>query len=127
MSIKFRVSKKVLPGSKKTEELYAATLLKSESIGMEEISEALSDASTLNSIDCYAVMHGMTQQIIKHLLLGNVVNIEGLGSFRITARSRGVSSARDVTANTISAATVNFRPSVEVKKQLRRAKFVKQE
>ena len=126
MAIKFSAVRKVMPLKGGTKEVYCAALLKSKTVGMKEISEALSEASTLNSIDCYAVMMGMTQQIVQHLLQGNVVNVEGLGSFRITAKTHAEATPEEVTAATISGATVNFRPSVEVKKHLRHAKFVKQ-
>lgn len=124
MPAKFIPSKKTVPTPSGMQELYCATLVKNREVTLHEIAESLSENSTLNPVDCYAVMVGMAAQIARHLEQGNVVNIEFLGSFRISAKSTAVASPELVTAKTLGKPSVNFRPSLQMKKQIAKIQFV---
>lgn len=125
MSAQFTIIKKLIPGKDGVREKYCAAVVKRKIVSLEEIAVSLSEASTLNAIDCYAVMMGMSMEIARHLSEGNVVNIENLGSFRLSAKSQAVDNISEVTDKTISNPSVNFRPAVVLKNKLRKIKFEK--
>lgn len=125
MPAQFIVIKKLIPGKEGVREKYCATVVKRNVVNLEEIAASLSEASTLNAIDCYAVMMGMSMEIARHLAEGNVVNIENLGSFRLSVKSQAVDEKAAVTDKTISNPSVNFRPAVALKNKLRKIKFEK--
>jgi nucleoid DNA-binding protein len=50
---------------------------------------------------------------------GSIVNLGTLGSFFVTVRSDGAETAEEITASMIKRLKIQYRPTKELKKQLR--------
>ena len=65
----------------------------SGSVDIKTISDELSDASTLNSVDIRAVLFGLEKSLLKYLQDGYTVKFGDLGTFRTSVSGIGADTA----------------------------------
>ncbi len=102
----------------KTNGLYYAIPHSSGVIGVREIANRIADGSTLTVIDVVAVLEGFLMRLPDFLAKGYTVQLGDFGSMRLTFKSVGKESKKDVTANDIGSVRVLFRSASELKKTL---------
>lgn len=59
--LEYTVNKKLMPTKDGQKVMHCATLMKNREVSLEEIAQNFSEASTLNAVDCYALMIGIAQ------------------------------------------------------------------
>lgn len=85
-------------------------------IDVRTISDELSDASTLNSVDIRAVLFGLEKSLLKYLQDGYIVKFGDLGTFRASLSGTGADTAEEVTASNVTQKRIIFSPSMILKR-----------
>jgi predicted histone-like DNA-binding protein len=104
--------------------LYASPV-NAGTIRQRQISDDIVSLSSLSRGDVSNTIDNLLDTIPKYLLLGKSVNLEGLGTFRLSFSSRGAETPQAFNASMISGVKVIFTPSTELKDKLKKAKFSK--
>ena len=82
---------------------------------LTDVAKEIQENTTAKEADAYAVLKEMKNVLIKWLQEGYRIKIDGLGSFTLGMRSKGVSAVSDFTVNeNIKSTRVIFIPEVEV-------------
>ena len=82
---------------------------------LTDVAKEIQENTTAKEADAYAVLKEMKNVLIKWLQEGYRIKIDGLGSFKLGMRSKGVSAVSDFTVNeNIKSTRVIFIPEVEV-------------
>lgn len=87
-------------------------------IDVKTISEELSDASTLNSVDIRAVLFGLEKSLLKYLQDGYIVKFGDLGTFRPSVGGVGADTADELTASSVTKKRIVFTPSPILKRSV---------
>ena len=69
-----------------------------QSVNLKYIAQKMQDRSSLSIGDIKSVIQNFVEKMKEQLLEGKSVNIEGLGVFMLTARSKGAELAKDINA-----------------------------
>lgn len=85
-------------------------------IDIRVISEELSDASTLNSVDIRAVLFGLEKSLLKYLQDGYTVKFGDLGTFRTSMSGKPADTADELTASNVRKVRIVFAPSMILKR-----------
>ena len=72
-----------------------------QSVNLKYIAQKMQDRSSLSVGDIKSVIQNFVEKMKEQLLEGKSVNIEGLGVFMLTARSKGAELAKDINAKSI--------------------------
>ena len=121
MAIFFNKVKRGNPSDKSAPILWYAVL---KSVGMtkeKQVAKELADETTLNPKEAEMSVHQLQKVVVKNLLAGNTVQLGELGSFRLTAKSKGSATEDEVTANNVIDLNVRFTPSESLKDALKKA------
>lgn len=85
-------------------------------IDVRTISDELSDASTLNSVDIRAVLFGLEKSLLKYLQEGYIVKFGDLGTFRPSLSGSGAATADELNAGNVKKIRIVFAPSQLLKR-----------
>lgn len=88
----------------------------SGSVDIKTISDELSDASTLNSVDIRAVLFGLEKSLLKYLQDGYTVKFGDLGTFRASISGTGADTADALNASSVTKKRILFAPSPLLKR-----------
>lgn len=88
----------------------------SGSVDIKTISDELSDASTLNSVDIRAVLFGLEKSLLKYLQDGYTVKFGDLGTFRTSVSGIGADTADALNASSVTKKRILFAPSPLLKR-----------
>ena len=97
-----------------------------KSIGQRKESEIAimaADGTTLDPKEAQLAYSRFGKVTIQSLLDGHTVEIENLGSFRLTVNSEGTDNKEDLTANHIKNVNLRFVPYESTKDALKKATF----
>ena len=126
MAIEYKaIAKKVIGGADKGQTKYYASANITGKSGIDEITEDIEQASTVNGADIRAVLYGLLETVPKYLKDGNSVELPGIGIFRITISSQAEDTAKEVTAKSIKNAKILFKPNKDFNKVLDDLSFKK--
>lgn len=98
--------------TKKGEKLWHLNLVKvGKVVNLQELAEMISEMSSLTPGDVHNVVRNLMTVMRRELLNSRSVRLDGLGTFTMTARTKGngVSKAEDVNPNQISSLICHFR------------------
>lgn len=109
MSIKFKAIARKSPVDKSVS--YYPTTETPEVRSLNLITEEISQNCTLTRADIVACLAALQQVIINHLKDGRSVRLGDLGSFRLSMRGKGATTADDVKSDSIKSIRVLFTPS----------------
>ena len=101
---------------------YAQAKSKGETT-LRELSEKMSDMSSLSSADVFAVLEAMLKTIPEELLNGNIVKLGDFGSFYTVVTGKGSDKKDEFNKSLIDKVEIKFRPGKIVKNLLKNAKF----
>ena len=93
----------------RTEEKYFARARKSGKVGMTEIAEEIQRNCSAKCSDVTLVLTELMDVIRDHLLNGEEVTIDGLGSFRVGVTSDSVANPADFKPSNIHGVHLKFR------------------
>lgn len=94
-------------------------------VTLAQLAKQIEQRSTVSRADIQAVLISLTEVTKEALENGQIVRLGELGSVRLSIKSEGKYTEKEVTADTIKGAKIVFTPSVELKKITRDLKFSK--
>lgn len=121
--IQVKPLQKVNPLDLEAERKYYAHAVATGTVDLERLAYLIANQSTVREADCYAVTLSLVHNMMDALEQGNIVRLDRLGSFQIGVNSMGVSTEKDLTANAVKKAHVNFRPDARLRKMLKNLKY----
>jgi len=123
MALFFKKVEKINPRDTKAPKKWYATL---KSIGLKkekEIAVLAAEGTTLDPKEAQLAYSRFGIIVLRSLLDGHTVEIENLGTFRLTANSEGVDKKEELSANNIKSINMRFVPSKTTKEALQKATF----
>ena len=115
------------PKDKQQEERYHARLVVSRTYTNKDIADEISKRSTIRKAEVMAVFDEVSGVFLQKLAEGHAVKLEGIGTFRISAKSPSVRSKKEVRAESIKFGGVVFRAEKKLLRRLGGTKFQKVE
>src|SRR3546814_7718034 len=88
MAIKFNVLEIGNPSNPAAPKKFYARPVSSGEVSLEDLSEDISYASSVNQSDVYAVLQSLVREIPRNISRGLIVRLGNLGAFRLSANSR---------------------------------------
>ena len=86
-----------------------------QSVNLKYIAQKMQDRSSLSIGDIKSVIQNFVEKVKEQLLEGKSVNIEGLGVFMLSARSKGENVAKEVTAKSVESVRLFFQANKELR------------
>ena len=123
MALFFKKVERVNPRDKDAQRKWYASL---KSIGLKkekEIAILAADGTTLDPKEAQLAYSRFGIVIMRMLLDGHTVEIENLGTFRLTANSEGVDKKEDLSPKQIKKINLRFIPCEATKDALKKATF----
>ena len=91
---------------------------KSGSVGMSRIVRDIRDRSAMTAGDVKNVLTNLVELLPVYLQMGQTVNLEGFGVFRIIVSSAGTQTAEELTIRQAKKPKVAFAPSKDLRQGL---------
>ncbi|WP_028298481.1 HU family DNA-binding protein [Olivibacter sitiensis] len=123
MAVKYKVVERGNPQRPDDPKKFYSKPITSGEVNLEQLSEDISDASTLNVIDVSAVLTGLIRAIPRQISDGRIVRLGNLGSFRLGSRSQGSETADEVSGRNITSRKLIFTPGKLVRERLATISF----
>ncbi|MDR2782987.1 MAG: hypothetical protein LBB48_03960 [Treponema sp.] len=106
-----------------TQAKWYLTQEKSGSVGMQAIAKEIEGRSALSLGDVRSVLSNLAEVLPTFLKLGQSVNLEGFGSFRISVSSEGAATPEELTARRVKGVKLAFLPGAGLKRSLEDISF----
>ena len=125
MSVKYNVVERGKPGSPETPKKYYPSIQASGRVTLRQLSQAVSQMSTISSADTMAVLEALLTVIPQELSRGNIVELGDFGNFWLRTSTEGADTAEAVRATQIAGVLPRFNAGKEFKKVLDTIDYVK--
>lgn len=125
MAINYKVIPRKNPQDTEADPKYYASINAKGKRDTRYIGEQIADRSSLNLMDILSVIEGFLQIVPVTLLDGYIVDLGGLGSMVITAKSEGADTEENFHSSLIKGTKVSFHPSKLFKQEMNNAEFKK--
>ncbi len=102
---------------------YNAKIVYGDVVNLKQLAEEISLDTALNSADVYSAIKALEQKFMKHLSIGNILDLGELGRFKASFKSKVCDSLKDVTPKTVTNYTVLYKPGKEIKEKLSQTKL----
>ena len=117
------ISQKPPPNSGKEGTIvYARSVLRG-TVGTKELAQQIAKMSTVSLPDVIAVCYALGEVIPDALLDGKKVVIDGVGEYRLSARTGALPNPDKAAASDFKPPSLLFRPSPELKKAFRKVQY----
>ena len=113
------------PKEKQHKVRFHARIVVNETLDNKDIATEISKRCTINKAEAMAVMDEMQEIFRQKLAEGHAIKLEGIGTFRISAKSPSVRTKNEVRAESIKFGGVVFRPEKKLLRKLSATKFQK--
>jgi predicted histone-like DNA-binding protein len=123
MSVFYNKVERGNPANPAVPKLWYPVLKSTGSVKEKEVARLLADETTLNPKEAEMAIEQLLKVVVRLLLDGHTVQLGTLGSFRLTAHSRGAATEAEVTATLIEKVMVRFSESEETKAAIKKAVF----
>lgn len=121
MSIKFDWYKTPVPSGRKDKAIPHARIVPQGTVHTTQLCKMISEASTLSSADVKGVLEALNFWMGLYLSEGNSIELDGLGHFSPTLKSKTRIDEKGDTKIGVEIDTVSFRCSVSLKEKVREA------
>ncbi|MHB9295399.1 hypothetical protein PilKf_01142 [Pillotina sp. SPG140] len=101
-----------------TQAKWYLTQEKSGNVGIQQIAKEIEIRSSLSLGDVQSVLSNLVEVLPVFLKLGQSVNLEGFGSFRISVSSEGTATPEELNARHVKNRKIVFLPSISLKRSL---------
>lgn len=88
----------------------------------KDIAKRLTKSLSMEAPEILLMMDELADQIMAAVLSGRSVKVDGLGTFSPSLKTHGNENVDDVNANAIEKVKINFRPDIELKRAMQKAK-----
>lgn len=123
--IKIKSVEKVNPRDLQAPRKHYAQYVVTDIVDMQEMSELISENSSLMPEDIAGVLIALERNIIRALKNGRMVRMGTLGTFRLSINSEGVETAEEVSSTNIRKANVKFRAGKGISTMLKNLTYKK--
>ena len=113
------------PKEKQQKVRFHARVVVNETLDNKDIATEIAKRCTINRAEAMAVMDEMQEIFRQKLAEGHAIKLEGIGTFRISAKSPSVRAKNEVRAESIKCGGVVFRPEKKLLRKLSATKFQK--
>lgn len=96
-----------------------ARLVNQNTIRIDKLCEEISNMSSFSSSDVKGILEVFRKQIASHLKYGEIVDLEGLGTFNVSLKCPSFTEEKQIVPHLVKFSKVVFRCSEEIKKDLR--------
>ena len=117
MAIWLRKIKRFNPQNRSLWKWYL-TQEKSGTVGIKDIAKEIEGRSALSLGDVQSVLSNMMEVLPTFLKLGQSVNLEGFGTFRVSVTSEGTATPEELNARHVNGVKLLFLPSADLKRGL---------
>lgn len=121
--MKYKLIQKANPLEPGTRRKWYASAVKAGTINNYQLSKGIASKSSLTRGAVMNVIENMVDEIPRYLTDGYSVNLNNLGTLRLSLSSEGVDEPGDFIAGNIKNTRVVFTPSPEFKKVLEKIDF----
>ncbi|CEA16403.1 MAG: HU family DNA-binding protein [Fermentimonas caenicola] len=121
--MKYRLIQKANPLEPDSKRKWYASPVKSGTINNYQLSKGIASKSSMTRGAVLNVIENMVDEIPRYLTEGYSVNLNNLGTLRLSLSSKGVSKPEDFKSENITNMRVVFTPSPEFKKTLQNIEF----
>ena len=125
MSVKYNVVERGKPGDPEAPKKYYPSIQSSGRVTLRQLSQSVSQMSTISSADTMAVLEALLTVIPQELSRGNIVELGEFGNFWLRTSTEGADTADAVRATQITGVLPRFNAGKEFKKVLDTIDFVK--
>ncbi|MCD7937813.1 MAG: HU family DNA-binding protein [Tannerellaceae bacterium] len=126
MSLNYRVVARKIPlGEEQGETKYFGVLKRTKLITYKQLRKQIMYQSSATPGDVSLILDNFLESMIAYLEMGNSVQAGDLGTFCMTAGSRGANTEESFNATYMKTPRVLFRPSPELRARAAQAKFEK--
>jgi predicted histone-like DNA-binding protein len=102
----------------RTQAKWYLTQEKSGNVGIKDIAKEIEGRSALSLGDVQSVLSNLMEVLPIFLKLGQSVNLEGFGTFRVSVTSDGTATAEELNARHVKGVKLLFLPSADLKRNL---------
>lgn len=125
MSVKYSVIQRKNPLKPNETPKFYAQIQSNGEEDFKQMTRAVADRCTVTGSDAKAVLDAFTTVMIQRLSNGQIVRINDLGSFRVSATSQGAATEKEFSAAKITKARIIFTPCKELKDMCKAISFSK--
>ena len=125
MSVKYDFFLTPQPKGKQQKVKYHARVVVERTLSNKDIASEIAKRCTIRKAEAIAVMDEMSEIFQQKLSEGHAIKLEGIGTFRISAKSPSVRAKNEVRAESIKFGGVVFRPEKKMLRKLSNTKFEK--
>jgi len=125
MSVKYNVVERGKPGDPDTPKKFYPSIQSSGRVTLRQLSQAVSQISTISTADTMAVLEALLTVIPQELSRGNIVELGDFGNFWLRTSTEGESTAEAVRSDQVVDVLPRFNAGKEFKKVLDTIEFVK--
>ena len=126
MPIYYSIAERGDPTKPAEPKKFYATAKSLKRTDLDEIAKSIAKGSTtVSESDVRAVLVELADQIAERIVGGETVHLGNLGYFRATLKSKGLATAKEVTASSIEDVRVRFSPGKDLEGALNSAEFKK--
>ncbi len=118
MALYYYKTKKTLWVKGEKKEKYVARQRVQGTLTEDDIAEELTKALSMEAPEVLLAMDELTDQIIKAMLRGQTIKVEGLGTFTPSLKTKSSDAPEEVNADAIQRVNINFRPDVKLKRMM---------
>lgn len=122
MAVKYKLvqRKDLSKGAAPDSKLYYASTNVTGMMDFETVCEVIADRSTASDGDVALVLKGLIRCLREALVRGEVVQLSGLGNFRLSVGSSGVSTPDEFQSSLLRKPKIIFSPGTKLKEILDR-------
>ena len=106
------------PGQEEEEGVLHARIVEGQVLRFEKLCEIIADRGTFNEGEVKGVMTFFKEELVRALKDGDSVEIDGIGSFYVTAKCPPIRDPKEIRAESIRFSKVVFRACKELKKEM---------
>ena len=126
MSIPYKVIGRGKPGEPAGgKKKYYATVVSNGTTTLPQLIEKIQRKCSIYGGEVVRIIYALHEAIADEIMAGNIVDLEQLGSFYPAIKSEAKDRPEAVKSSSINKASINYRPSRELKKKIAGATFEK--
>jgi len=119
MTLKVKLINKRNPRQPEDPPKFYASAMHERKIGLDELATSVSNRCSLRRSDVHGVLIALMDIIPEELGNGSILNLGQLGSFCVNVKSGGSDTAEEHSGSLIAGLKIQYRPTKELRKQLR--------
>ena len=126
MALRYRFSTRKNPlNTNETQHIMQA--VSTGTVDLDQIAYEIGNESALSAVDVKFVLMALAPKMMFHLKEGKIVDLEHLGKFKIGMKGKAQPSQELLRKSGIQKFHLNFQPSVEIKRWLKKGISIKKE